>query len=73
MGVGFFGRALAYTAGAKTQGVGTLHFHALINPDEFPAAAFEEEKWCNRLGVLVNREALCAAPLEALTQASAGA
>ena len=43
-GGGLFGRALAYAAGVETQGAGTLHFHALIAPDEFPAAALEEEE-----------------------------
>ena len=44
-GGGLFGRALAYTAGVETQGGGTLHFHALITLDEFPATALEEEAW----------------------------
>jgi len=44
-GGGLFGKALAYTAGVETQGGGTLHFHALITLDEFPATALEEEAW----------------------------
>ena len=40
-GGGLFGRALAYTAGVETQGVGTLHFHALVNPGVFPTAVLE--------------------------------
>ena len=44
-GGGLFGKALAYTAGVETQGDGTLHFHALITLDEFPATSQEEEAW----------------------------
>lgn len=44
-GGGLFGKAVAYTAGVETQGGGTLHFHALITLEDFPATAKEEELW----------------------------
>ena len=42
---GLFGKAVAYTAGVETQGGGTLHFHALITLEDFPATQNEEKRW----------------------------
>jgi hypothetical protein len=57
-GGGLFGKVLAYAAGVETQGGGTLHFHALIFLDEFPATGQEEEAWELKLaekdGALLN-------------------
>ena len=44
-GGGLFGKAVAYTAGVETQGGGTLHMHALIFLEDFPASTKEEQLW----------------------------